>query len=162
MNRKRIVWGSSIAALVLVIIYLAAKYVPKVVNSGKLKIGTSGSPSFTNLSLVNILSGSLILQVKLNLQNFSNSVFKVNQIAIDAFTQGDVAIATQRNPLPEPLQVLPNQDNIFPIQYNFSYTGLANMIKGSGLLNKNMKLITFLNEFVVTGKLGINLKLKGF
>lgn len=142
-----------VAGIISAISFIAFYYIRLYYSAKKLSVTVD---SFKLMSkLEDILSG-FTLRFRLNLGNYSNSTFVISQIKIDAFTQADVALASQKSPLAAPISILPNQNNYPEFDFDFSNSGLANLILGGG------NLLQMAQNFFVNGKFGMQIKLKGF
>lgn len=101
----------------------------------------------------------VIIGVKIS--NYSPMSFRINQLSIDCFSQIDNSyIAYNTEPLAQPFDILPNQNNIVYVKYNVKLQLLAKEIKGTAtLLDKGFQI---LQSYLSSGKFGVSLKIKGF
>ena len=108
------------------------------------------------------LGTSFDMKVDVKLQNYSSSAFNIEQLKIDIYTDNDVKLASQKEPLSEVYTVEPNANNTLTIDMQASLHGIADILTKSGLIDNTAEAVTRLVDWVTTGNLGLEVKAKGF
>ncbi len=142
-----------IGLIILIFLVIAGKkgvtLFKKFRHAQRLKIGVS------KFKLLNI-SSTIQSNIVLNISNFSNTTFALDQINIDVYTPTGELLAKQVSPLKAPLFISPNQNTTLPIIYKINAPILISEIKKQG------GITSVLANFLTSGKKGIPLILKGF
>lgn len=152
-KRKKIVFIVS-GTFVLILSFFLMYYYK---SARKLKVFFD-SFKFDSYKLVDIPSiylNGLNATCNILVQNFSNLSFNVTQISVDVYTLDDVSLASQKNPMSEPISVKANSNTIIPIKYNISRSGVM-------ALMKDTNFFTILKNYIGKGIFDKKVKIKGF
>jgi len=148
--------------LIAVIIGAIYYYVTKATNASKLKVTVDKITFPISLSSVtDLMGGSLIITVNVNIGNYSTVPYTINQISIDAFTEKGTPVATQLSPLAVPVTISPNANNVIPIQYKIGYNNIIALLQDSGILSAP-SITDLITNFALTQSIGAKINLKGF
>ncbi|UZO79752.1 hypothetical protein NBT05_12415 [Aquimarina sp. ERC-38] len=142
-----------IAITVLLMTLLAGhkgwKVVKKLRHAGRLQIGVAKFK-------IRNLSTTIKSEVILSIGNFSPSTFVIDQIGINIYTTTGELLATQTNPLPSPITLLPNQNSKLPLTYGINTAVLLSQVHKIGGIS------SILANQITEGKNGLPIVLKGF
>jgi len=144
--------------VVLVVVLIAAKkgfdYYQKYKDSDDLKVGLDKF-EFPELNLSNIFS-DIVAKATVNINNFSDSTFNIQQLNINVLDHNKKTIATQQYPITTPIEVKPNQANKFALNLLISSQNVVRLIKANGgIANVGA-------NFLVSGKYNIPIQIIGF
>lgn len=144
--------------VVLIVVLVAAKkgydYYQKYKDSEDLKVGLDKF-EFPKLNLSNIFN-DIVAKATININNFSDSTFNIQQLDINVFDQEEQLIAEQQFPITQPIELKPNQANKFALNLLISSQNVARLIKANGgIANVGA-------NFLVTGKYNIPIQIVGF
>ena len=144
--------------IIIVIVLVAAKkgydYYQKYSDSEDLKIGLDKF-EFPKLNLSNIFN-DIVAKVTMNINNFSNSTFHIQQMNINVLDQEKRLIAEQQYPITQPIAIHPNQANQFALNLLISSQNIVRQIKAAGgIANVGA-------NYLVNGKYNIPIQLVGF
>lgn len=141
-----------VLTVVILTLYLASRGVKlykKFRHAQRIKI------SVAKFKLLN-LSSEIESNIRLQIGNFSESTFNIQQTKFEVFTPSGHLLAYQKAPLKNPLKLKPNQNNIIPIDFKIN-TGVAlSELKRIGGIS------TVLANMITGGKNGLKLRLEGF
>ena len=145
--------------LFLVFVLVAAttksySYLTKYRHAQRLKIGVD-SFSFPKLNLSSIFN-EILVNVIIGVNNFSPSLFNLEQINVEVYSQSGDLVAEQKSPLLSPIKVQPNRYNTLPLTLLISSHNVAKLIKESG------GTVSVGASYLTSGSYGIPLHLKGF
>lgn len=144
--------------VVLIVVLVAAKkgydLFKKSQDSDDLIIGVDKF-EFPKLNLSNIFN-DIVAKVTLNINNFSDSAFHIQQMKIDVLDQEKHLIAEQQFPITQPIEVKPNQANKFALNLLISSQNVARLIKAAG------GIATVGANYLVKGIYNIPIQIVGF
>jgi len=110
------------------------------------------------LKYISLLEGFEV-SVNILLKNFSEMNVNINQLKVDLYTQNDIFLSGQPEPLTEPIKLNANQNTPVNFKYTLSPSAIILLAKNSGI-DKN--LLEIANNYLDTGTIGAKIKLKGF
>lgn len=144
--------------VILIVVLIAAKkgydYYQKFKDSDDLKVGLDKF-EFPELNLSNIFN-DIVAKATININNFSDSTFNIQQLDIRVLDQDKQIIAEQQYPITQPIEVKPNQANKFALNLLISSQSVARLIKANGgIANVGA-------NFLVSGKYNIPIQIVGF
>jgi hypothetical protein len=144
--------------VVLMVVLIAAKkgfdFYQKFKDSDDLKVGLDKF-EFPKLNLSNIFN-DIEVKTIININNFSDSTFNIQQLDINVLDQDKQIIAEQQYPITQPIEVKPNQANKFALNLLISSQNVARLIKANGgIANVGA-------NFLVSGKYNIPIQIVGF
>ena len=144
--------------VILIVVLITAKkgydYYQKFKDSDDLKVGLDKF-EFPELNLSNIFN-DIVAKATININNFSDSTFNIQQLDIRVLDQDQQIIAEQQYPITQPIEVKPNQANKFALNLLISSQSVARLIKANGgIANVGA-------NFLVSGKYNIPIQIVGF
>lgn len=143
----------SVLAITILVVLAAPKLI-KLLNARNLKLDI-GAIQFPALKLQNLID-DIETKVEVIIKNFSNSVFEIEQISIDVFSEKGTLIAEQKEPLTQLLRIRPKGNSIIPLSYLISSQSIRKLVKDSGgAFEVGTRRLT-------QGEYGMKLNLKGF
>lgn len=143
----------SVLAITLLVVLAAPKLI-KLLNARNLKFDI-GAIQFPTLKLQNLID-DIETKVEVIIKNFSNSVFDIDQISIDVFSEKGTLIAEQKEPLYQGIRIRPKGNSIIPLTYLISSQNMRKLVKDSGgAIEVGTRRLTH-------GEYGIKINLKGF
>ena len=147
---KRII----VLAILLFVLTKGYGFYQKYTHSKRLKIGVA-SFKFQDLNLTSFFS-DVTADIGVSIDNFSKSVFSIEQFKVDVYSENGQLLAEQTEPLTRTLRIKGNQKNVLPLSFLISANKIKMLIKQSGGVAKLGA------NFLTTGDYGIPIRLKGF
>ena len=139
---------------VIFLLYKGYGLYQKFSHAKHLKIGLADF-QFENFNLSSLFS-DVTAHVQVSIDNFSKSVFTIEQIKVDVYSESGQLIAEQTEPLSRKRSILSNQKNVLPLSFLISSNKVKTLIKQSG------GVVKLGANYLSSGDYGIPIHLKGF
>ena len=157
MNPTNKILGISVAVISIFAVMFFVIFGKKIKDAKKIKIAGIDI-AVTKFS---IFDGIDVI-VNVQIGNYSNADFNLQQISLNAFTEKGKKIASQTEPLLNSIILKAGQNVTVPVKYNFDQSGVTALLKDSDLINSFTDAYKVLQQYVTTKKIGAKIKLIGF